>query len=253
MEKIDARKHSPQMQHEIRKQLVRLRKQGIKNKTVSEGLGISVSCASRIWQSYKKEGSQAIRLKRRGRQEGERRTLSYVQESALRKAIIDKTPEQMKLPFALWTRDAVKQLILQMFGISMPIRTVGEYLKRWGFTPQKPTKRAYEQSSQAVKKWLDKDYPLIASRAKQENAEINWGDETGIQIGANNVRGFAPKGKTPIIRLVAKKSHISMISAITNNGKVSFMIYQGAMNSEVMIKNLSINRFYFPEGYYCCC
>ena len=117
----------------------------------------------------------------------------------------------------------------------MPIRTVGEYLKRWGFTPQKPVKRAYEQSSQAVQKWLERDYPVIFSRAKREKAEIHWGDETGIQTGANRVRGFAPKGATPVVRMVAKKSHVSMISAITNEGKVRFMMYQEAMNSELLI------------------
>jgi len=77
----------------------------------------------------------------------------------------------------------VKLPIRQCFGIEMPIRTVGEYLKRWGFTPQKPVKRAYEQSSQAVKKWLETAYPDIASHAKQEKAEIHWGDETGVQTG----------------------------------------------------------------------
>jgi len=157
----------------------------------------------------------------------------------LRKALIDKTPDQMKLPFALWTRGAVKQLILQVFGISMPIRTVGEYLKRWGFTPQKPIKRAYEQSPDVVKQRLDKDYPPIAFRARQEKAEIHWGDETGVQTGANNIRGFAPKGETPVIRMVAQKSHINMISAITNSGKVRFMIYKEGMRSEVMIKFMS--------------
>lgn len=236
MEKIDARKHSPEMQYEIRKQIIRLRKQGVANNQVAMGLGISAGCASTIWQSYKKEGSKAIKLGKRGRRKGERRTLSPEQESDLRKALIDKTPDQMKLPFALWTRDAVKLLIRQRCGIAMPIRTVGEYLKRWGFTPQKPVKRAYEQSSQAVKKWLEEDYPVISSRAKQEKAEIHWGDETGVQTGANRVRGFAPKGETPIIRMVAKKSHIGMISAITNNGKVRFMMYRDAMNSELLIK-----------------
>jgi len=236
MEKIDARKHSPETQYEIRKQVVRLRKQGVANKLVAEGLGISVGRASKTWRSYKKEGSKAIKLGRRGRRIGEQRTLSGDQESDLRKALIDKTPDQMKLPFALWTRDAVKLLIRQWFGIEMPIRTVGEYLKRWGFTPQKPVKRAYEQSSQAVKKWLDTDYPVLASRAKQEKAEIHWGDETGIQTGANRVRGFAPKGETPVIRMVAKKSHVSMISSITNGGKVRFMMYQDAMNSKLLIK-----------------
>ena len=236
MEKIDARRHGPQTQYEIRKQVIRLRKQGVSNNLVAAGLGISAGCASTTWQRYKKEGSKAIKLGQRGRRAGEKRTLTSEQESALRKALIDKTPDQMKLPFALWTRDAVRLLIRRWFDIEMPIRTVGEYLKRWGFTPQKPIKRAYEQSSQAVKKWLETDYPAIASRARQEKAEIHWGDETGIQTGANLVRGFAPKGETPIIRTVAKRAHIAMISAITNSGKVRFMMYREAMNSQLLIK-----------------
>jgi len=236
MEKIDARTHSPKTQYEIRKQVIRLRKQGIQNQVLADGLGISVFHASRIWQSYKKEGSKAIKLGIRGCRMGERRTLTADQEAQVKRALIDKTPDQLKLPFALWTRDAVKLLIKHLFKLEMPIRTVGEYLKRWGFTPQKPIKRAYEQSSQAVQQWLDEDYPLIASRAKAEKAEIHWGDETGIQTGANRVRGFAPKGETPVINLVAKKSRFSMISAITNQGKVRFMMYEDAMNSELLIK-----------------
>lgn len=236
MEKIDARKHSPETQYEIRKQVVRLRKQGIPNKVLAQGVGISIGCASKIWQSYKKEGSRAIKLGRRGRRMGEKRTLTTEQEAQVKQALIDKTPDQLKLPFALWTRDAVKLLIRQRFSLEMPIRTVGEYLKRWGFTPQKPVKRAYEQSSEAVKNWLKTDYPFIASRAKEEKAEIHWGDETGIQTGANRVRGFALKGEKPIVNVVAKKSHVSMISAITNQGKVRFMMYQHAMNSELLIK-----------------
>lgn len=47
------------------------------------------------------------------------------------------------------------QLIEQEFGLELPVRTVEEYLKRWGFTPQKPIKRAYKKSPEAVKKWLD--------------------------------------------------------------------------------------------------
>lgn len=142
----------------------------------------------------------------------------------------------MKLPVALWTRDAVKQLTRQWFGIQMSIRTVGEYLKRWGFTPQKPVKRAYKQSSQAVKKWLETDYRAIASRAKQEKAEIHWGDETGIQTGSNRIRRFTPKGEILADRIVAKKSHIGMISAITNSGKVRFMMYRDATNTQLLIK-----------------
>jgi len=236
MEKTDERKHSPETQHQIRIQIIRLRKQGFSNRAVAEGVGISESHASTIWQRYKKEGSKAIKLGRRGRRTGGQRTLSSDQEREIQKALIDKMPDQMKMPFALWTRDAVRLLIKRLYKVDMPIRTVGEYLHRWGFTPQKPVKRAYEQNTEAVKKWLDEDYPIIATRAKQQKAEIHWGDETGVQAGANRVRGFAPKGETPVIRMVAKKSRVSMISSITNGGKVRFMMYQNAMNAELLIK-----------------
>jgi hypothetical protein len=61
----------------------------------------------------------------------------------VRKLIADKTPDQLKMKYALWTRAAVGQLIEQRFGIRLPVRTMGLYLERWGFTPQKPMRKAY--------------------------------------------------------------------------------------------------------------
>ena len=94
MGRIDARRHSPRTQYEIRKQVIRLRKQGVQNAVVAAGLGISADCSSTIWQSYRKEGSKAIKPGRRGRRTGKQRTLCAAQESELRKALIDKTPDQ---------------------------------------------------------------------------------------------------------------------------------------------------------------
>jgi hypothetical protein len=37
---------------------------------------------------------------------------------------------------ALWTRQAVAELIRDRFGIELPVRTMGLYLSRWGCTPQ---------------------------------------------------------------------------------------------------------------------
>jgi hypothetical protein len=64
----------------------------------------------------------------------------------------------------------VGQLIEQRFGIRLPVRTMGLYLARWGFTPQKPIKKAYEQSPAAVQKWLDEEYPVIAACANVRGA-----------------------------------------------------------------------------------
>ena len=87
----------------------------------------------------------------RGRKMGMIRTLSPEQEKELRNAIKDKCPDQLKLQFALWTRGAVQQLIFQLWSIQMPIRTVGEYLSRWNFTPQKSLRKANEQNPKAVR------------------------------------------------------------------------------------------------------
>jgi hypothetical protein len=107
--------------------------------------------------------------------------------------------------FALCTRRAVCELIKQEYGLSLPIRTCGEYLKRWGFTPQKPAKRAYEQNQQAVAKWMEETYPTIAKESKSQNVEIHWGDETGVRNDCQHGRGYAPKGQTPILRKKAKR------------------------------------------------
>lgn len=142
------------------------------------------------------------------------------------------------LPFALWTREAVQILIKDLFKITMPIRTVGHYLKNWGFTPQKPVKRAYERNDKKVQKWLKEDYPALVKSAKAEGAEIHWGDETGLKSCDQVGRGYAPKGKTPERKHKGKLEKTNMISTITNQGKVRFMFYDGTMNADRFIKFL---------------
>jgi transposase len=235
MEKRDARALGKEVQQATRHQVVRLRKQGKKNKDIAVFLGISEQHASTIWQKYLKGGRNAVALGARGRRHGEKRTLTEEQEREVKQLIIDKTPDQLRFPFALWTRKAVQELIQKKYGTVMPIRTVGEYLSRWGFTPQKPVKRAKEQNTEAVNRWLKIEYPKIAARAKEEKAEIYWGDETGIQNEANRVLGYSPRGISPVIQVTAKKERISMISAINNEGKVRFMMYRETMTSSRLI------------------
>ena len=236
MEKTDIRKLKPEVQQQIRQQVIRLRKSGKKCTEIAEIVGAHYVTVCRWCKSYKDEGANGIRGKKRGRKIGAFRTLTPEQEKELQKAIQDKCPDQMKLPFALWTRIAVQQLIKQLWSFDMPIRTVGEYLKRWGFTPQKPLRRAYKQNPKAVKKWMDEDYPAIANRANKEKAEIHWGDETGLCNDSYHGRSYAPRGKTPAIKLHPRCKRVNLISSVTNQGKVRFMVYKNKMNSQTMIK-----------------
>lgn len=136
------------------------------------------------------------------------------------------------MDFFLWSRAAVGQLIEQEYGIKLPVRSVGKYLKRWGFTPQKPIKRAYEQNPEAVHAWLEGEYPGIEQRARREGAEIHWGDETALANTDVRGRSYAPPGKTPVALAVgAARQKLSMIASVTNQGKTRWMIIEEAFDA----------------------
>ena len=237
MKKIDTRTLKPEVQEQIRYQAVGLRKAGKKYKEIGELLGVSYSSVCEWYKAYEREGIKGIKAKKRGRKVGSCRTLNADQEKKIRKMIQEKCPDQLKLHFALWTRIAVQQLIKQLWEIDMPIRTVGEYLSRWGFAHQKPSRKAYEKNPKGVMKWLDEQYPAIAQRAKKEGAEIQWGD-TGLCNDSQHGRSYTPRRKPPAIRLPAKRERINLISSVTNQGKVRFMIYKDTMNANTFLKFL---------------
>lgn len=235
MEKIDARTITGKALELLRKQAVRILKTGKTQADVAMLLGVTRVSVGVWWRAYQANPENGLKVKKRGRETGADCTLNETRAREIQQLICDKSPDQYKLDFALWTRKAVQGLIHQRFKIVMPVRTVGDYLKRWGFTPQKPAKRAYEQQPVAVKKWLDEEYPAIAQKAKVEQADIYWGDETGVRNDCQHGRSYAPKGQTPVLRLPAKRVSLNMISALSNKGKVRFMIYKENMTSQVLI------------------
>ena len=235
-EKIDTRKLTTSELARLRKQVVKLRDKGFLLKEISEVTGVHVDTVGRWYRDYLKRGKDSFEYKKRGREEGAFRSLTKAQEARIQQEITDKMPDQCKLNFALWTRRAIQQLIKQLWGKNMPIRTIGDYLKRWGFTPQKPLKKAYEQNPQKVSKWLEQEYPLIKEKAANESAEIHWGDETGIRNDSQHGRSFAPKGNTPVQVIPAKHCRLNMISSVTNQGTVRFMTYSDTMTAKVLIR-----------------
>jgi len=234
--KDDARRLPAAAQEEKRKQAVRMWKRQMPRAEIAEQVGVHTLTVGKWIRLYQAGGLKALRPRRRGRRDGVGRQLSPEQERGIQRLLIDKTPDQLKLKFALWTRMAVGQLIHRETRVRMPIRTVGDYLKRWGFTVQKPKKQAYEQRPAEVGQWLQEIYPAIQARAKREQAEIYWGDETGLRTDSQHARGYAPKGKTPVLRLKVNRESLNMISAVTNQGKVRFRLFEGSMNAKRLIE-----------------
>jgi transposase len=236
MKKIDFRTISSNERYQFRKRAINLIKSGEKKKVIAKMFGVRDATITEWVKKHKEYGNAGLKDKTRGVKSEDKKLLSSIQEKQVQKMILDTMPDQLKLPYALWTRKAVKDLVKRELGVVLAINTMGDYLRKWGYTPQKPKKRAYEQNPKQVQKWLKEEYPAIAERAKKEGAEIHWGDETGIRNSNQHGRSYAPKGKTPVKKSMAKKFSINMISTVTNKGKVEFMIYSGSMNADRLIE-----------------
>ena len=233
--KTNAKNLSQAEQYQIRKNIVRMLKSGKKPEEVAVAFDISRSLVYATKKTYEEKGIEGIKAGKRGRRVGEKRTLTPEQERAIMKVIVDKNPEQMKLKCCMWTRKAIRDLILRDYKIDMPLSTLGYYLERWGFSVQRPVKRANKQDAERVKSWMDKEYPAIAAKAKSENAEIYWGDETALQNTANYIKGYAPIGQTPVLEIEAKRLKLNMLSAISNKGKLRFTITKESVNMDILI------------------
>ena len=236
MDKPDARLLNPTTQDYLRQQAIRLRAQGKRFIEIAAYLGVHRNTVSEWWWQYQQEGESALHQQRRGSKLGYGRTLSEAEAATVQQLMQAYFPDELNIDSALWTRQAVQSLIAQECGVEMPIRTVGEYLKRWGFTPQKPLKRAYEQDQKAVETWLKTEYPALEQRLKQDEAEIAWGDESGLRSDAQVGRGYAPVGQTPEIQLSTQRVHINYIASISNQGSVRFMLYTCNLTAQVLIQ-----------------
>lgn len=234
----DARSLPASAQAEKRRTAIRLRQAGHTFAAIGAVLGVHWATVHGWWQRYEAGGLEALQARRRGRRPGTQRRLTPAQERTLQRLLTDKTPDQLRLPFALWTRAAIGELIRQRYGVRLPVRTIGHYLQRWGFTPQKPLKRAYEQRPEAIGRWLQHEYPAIKARAQREGAEIHWGDETSLSTSDPRGRGFAPRGQTPVLTVVAQRKSVSFLSTVTNQGTVRFMGLRGPLSAPLLIQFL---------------
>ena len=231
----DARKLDIATQTHLRRTVVQAVRGGMSQTEASKVYGASLRAVSKWMALDRTGGLRALKQKVRGRRAGEGR-LQPAQSARIRQLIIDSLPDQLKLPFYLWTRAAVVSLIEREYGISVSLTTVGRYLAGWGMSPQKPVRRAYERNDAAIARWLRTEYPAIARDAKREKAVIYWGDEMGLRSDHVAGTSYAPMGQTPIIRATGQRFGCNMISAITNRGHLAFMVFHGKFDGRLFVQ-----------------
>lgn len=233
--KIDARKLDGATQAHLRKLVVDAVRGGMTQTAAASTFGVSLRAISK-WMKLSREGGlRALKPGKRGRRPGGGR-LTTRQAARIRALIVGKMPDQLMLPFYLWTRESVTSLIEREYGITVSPTTAGRYLKAWGMSAQKPVRRAYERNDEAIARWLSEDYPTLVDQAKRDKATIHWGDEMGLRSDHVSGKSFAPMGQTPVVRATGKRFGCNMISAITNRGALAFMVFEGKFKNAVFIE-----------------
>jgi transposase len=201
----------------------------------AEAVGASRQTVNQWLHNHATMGEQALLDRRRISSRKGQGLLTPAEIRRVQRWIMDKCPDQLKLPGMLWTAGVVRELIRRRLGKRLGLSTVQLYLLRWGITPQKPLSRATQRADLAIQRWQEREYPKIARRAKREKGLIYWGGETGVSNQDQVGRRYAPKGQTAVVHRTAKKISRSMISAVNNRGLMRFMCFQGALNAGLFI------------------
>ena len=187
------------------------------------------------YKKFAAKGESAIHGGKRGpKPGGEKHKLSDEQMAQLKKTVIDKTPDQLKFDFALWSSQAIKEFVKSEFGVDITRRTARRYMQRMGFSYQCPVKASREQNPAQVAKWLNEEYPAIKKAAAESGAAIFWADESSVLTCETKARGYSPVGVSPVLVAPANRGiRCNMVSAVSNKGDMHFMVFDGAMNVDI--------------------
>jgi transposase len=197
--------------------------------------GISSNTMTQWVSLYREQGEAGLAVQPQGRPEGSGRALSSEQEQAIRQLVVESLPCDHDIAIAMWTRQAVSELIAKHTGVELTLQGVGQYLRRWGLTPQKPARQAREQDPKEVEVFVQETLPQVKEQAQGEDAQLHFVDEVGVQTSDQIGRSYAPKGDTPVQEV--PKSHIQqdVISSVTPDGDLLYWAFPGTMTAEKFI------------------
>lgn len=181
---------------------------------------------------YREGGEEALRGRRAS---GRPMKLSGRALDRLYGLIVGRDPRQYQFDFLLWTREMVRHVIRQEFGVALSAVSVGRLLSKMGLSPQRPVWRAHQQDPQAVRRWREKDFPRIRTRARKQGATLYFADEAALRSDHHAGTTWAPVGQTPVVSATGQRKTVSMLSAITTTGALHFDLVLGTVDSTVFI------------------
>jgi len=235
MRETDGRKLTHDVLEALRIRAVRRIEEGESPEVVVKALGMNRRTIYKWIALYREGGTEALKARPLS---GRPLKLNGARLRWIYRTVVTKNPLQLRFPFALWTREMVKELIAREYGIRLSVVSVGRLLKKLGLTCQKPLMRAFQQDPVVVQQWIEKEYPAIKRLARREKAEVYFEDEAGIRSDHHAGTTWGVKGSTPVVRTTGARFSLNMISAITSKGAMRFMTYTGKMKAPLFCEFL---------------
>jgi transposase len=235
MKRRDARALDHKTLEEIRIRAVERVQAGESPEAVIQTLGFTRSCIYTWLARYRSGGWGALKARAL---EGRPMKIQPAQMRWLYRTVTGKNPLQFRFEFALWTREMIRTLLREQFDLKLSVASVGRLLKQLGLTCQRPLFRALEQDPKRVRRWLEKEYPLIRRQAREVGADIYFGDEAGVRSDHQGGTTWGVKGQTPVVRSTGQRSSVNMISAVSARGHLRFMVTKGKVNGAVFVEFL---------------
>lgn len=227
---VDARSYSHEALEQLRRDSVKRVQAGESPEAVASGLGINRRTIYRWLAAYHYGGEEALAAKPIT---GAPPKLDAKAMARLSRMIRDKTPQQFKFEYALWTLALIRELISRQFDVRLSEVSVGRLMKRLGFSAQRPLYRAWQQNPELVQSWQETEYLKIAARAKKEGALIFFADEAGVRSDHHAGTTWSPVGQTPIVKATGARFGFNMLSAVNAQGHFRFMTVEGTVTATV--------------------
>lgn len=198
---------------------VHLAELGWVHRDIAEALGVSEAAVSQWLAHARSEGTEGLLAHPHG-------------------GHVKLTPEQKRLlPDFLWhgaeaygfrgdvwTCARIAKVLRWEFGVSFHKDHVSRMLKAMGWTPQIPITRAIQRNEEEIERWRTKTWPKLRSRARRERRTLVFTDESGFYLLPAVVRTYGLKGNTPVLPHRAGRDHLSIMGAVTVEGKIYTLV-----------------------------
>jgi transposase len=153
---------SPEELERRRNRAIDLLKQGYQPVEVAHMLGVDRRSVRRWNASYRAQGLRGLSMK----PAAGRPTKLDAKERKKLDAILLKGARAAGFPTDLWTCPRVAQVIEARFGVSYHVDHIGRLLHSFGWSPQKPARRAVERDEDFIEGWVKTQWPRIKKKPR---------------------------------------------------------------------------------------